>query len=303
MQNENLKLTLSSDQNKLFKDWIASKYGKEEAERQVIIQTIISPFIDSSGTTVMTLADNIGELLKDNDRDVRLNAITYLLGRQFDMVPIKDIVECLKDEDEEVREAAIWTLWNFEIRISDAMIRKILAMLHDKNSYVRDAAIQVLSEFRDRLDTDAIEDIISCMKDIDNKVQISALTAVAKIFDFSSASDDRNYRLLLDLFNMMQDDVLRQYAHEVLINICGKLSRATMHKLAGLLQTVAPDIRDDVTEFLSSIGQNDLVYSHMPEYGSRRRDEHKHLHDGKVISAAPPKFSELLEEVTAIITR
>ncbi|MBI4847019.1 MAG: hypothetical protein HY808_00375 [Nitrospirae bacterium] len=30
---------------------------------------------------------------------------------------------------------------------------------------------------------------------------------------------------------------------------------------------------------------------------------HKHLHNGKVISATPPKFSELLEEITAVIAR
>ena len=30
---------------------------------------------------------------------------------------------------------------------------------------------------------------------------------------------------------------------------------------------------------------------------------HKHLHDDKVISATPPKFSEILEEITAIIAQ
>ncbi len=30
---------------------------------------------------------------------------------------------------------------------------------------------------------------------------------------------------------------------------------------------------------------------------------HKHLHDGKVVSAPPPRLSELLEEITAIIAR
>ncbi len=30
---------------------------------------------------------------------------------------------------------------------------------------------------------------------------------------------------------------------------------------------------------------------------------HKHLHDGKLTTATPPNFSELLEEITAIITQ
>ena len=30
---------------------------------------------------------------------------------------------------------------------------------------------------------------------------------------------------------------------------------------------------------------------------------HKHLHEGKVISSTPPKFSEILEEITAIIAQ
>jgi len=147
---------------------------------------------------------------------------------------------------------------------------KILAMMHNNKSYVRDAALQVLSEFRDRLDADAIEEIISCMKDTDKKVQISALKAVARIFDFSSASDDRNYGLFLDLFGMIQDDDLRPHVFNVLDNVCGLLNRAMLHKLGGLLETETLDIRQNVADFLLSIGQEDLVTSHMLEYcGSR----------------------------------
>ena len=52
--------------------------------------------------------------------------------------------------------------------------------------------------------------------------------------------------------------------------------------------------------------QNRLVfrYDNAPHY----KDipvfpNHKHLHDGKVISATPPKLSEILEEITALIAQ
>jgi len=52
--------------------------------------------------------------------------------------------------------------------------------------------------------------------------------------------------------------------------------------------------------------QNRLVFRY--DNAPHHRDipafpNHKHLHDGKVISATPPKFSDLLEEITAIIAQ
>lgn len=194
-------------------------------------------------------------LLKDKDPDVRLKSVRYLLESDWEskVAPIEDILECLKDEDERVREEIIYNLSSLEI--SDTAIQKIVDMLQDKSPHVRDAALRALTDLWIKLDPASMQAVINLVKDSNRSVQLSALKALPRLI----TPDELNQGLLYEFFRMMDDDELRPAVLEVLDCFGPSLNGEAVHRLANTLNDEDTSRSRNIAEFLSSMGHDDLV--------------------------------------------
>lgn len=257
-----MKLDLTKEQSRQFGEWLKSYSNLKQRVQQSVVQGTIAMSEDNSGNAVLTFSDNIGELLKDNDQTVRLQALNYLLerGGQSDIAPVNDIVNRLSDESREVREAVLKNLDSFIYKIDDALRKKIIRLLWDKNPGIREAGVRALTVIGIDADDGTLDEIISLTKDIDTHVRKAAVCALRGF------SDDLSSTTICEIIKMLKVDDLHSTASEFLNDIGGQLNDNTVVEICGYLRDEDSEMRALVAEFLCQIGQEDLVQSCMPEH-------------------------------------
>jgi HEAT repeat protein len=115
-------------------------------------------------------------VLKDNDSDVRKAAIGALM-KIGDARATEPLIAALKDSDWQVRRSAAEAL----AKIGDARATEpLIAALKDSNWQVRRSAAEVLAKIGDAR---ATEPLVAVLKDSDRDVRRSAAGALAKIGD------------------------------------------------------------------------------------------------------------------------
>ena len=117
------------------------------------------------------------KLLKDKNRGVRLSAIDALKKISSSYV-LSAFVECLKDEDEEVRYRVEEALGE----IGPAAMPVLIGALKDKNVHVRKGGSGALRIIGPKAET-AVPDLVEILKDVDEDVgsRISAMWALVRI--------------------------------------------------------------------------------------------------------------------------
>jgi beta-lactamase regulating signal transducer with metallopeptidase domain len=103
-----------------------------------------------------SLVRAVVERLRDEDSEVR-QAAAHALGRLKDPSSIDALVRALDDEDEDVRHAALDALTNFERGVAAAPIRRLLS---SPDAEMRATAVGMLGDMKDRASIPAITSLV-----------------------------------------------------------------------------------------------------------------------------------------------
>ena len=174
------------------------------------------------------------ERLKDEDADVR-QAAADALGRIGNPMAIPELVKVLDDPQPDVQEAALDALAHFEHGVPAAPVQR---MLGSANADMRQRAIDILMNMHSMASLPAISGLVA---DVDADVRQSAIQAIQEMGSPSAAGsvmpalDDR-------------DADVRQAAVEALSQLGGAISDAALDKL---LQDADANVRQATVEYIS----------------------------------------------------
>lgn len=188
---------------------------------------------DARDTTVVRA---LMQRLKDEDAEVR-QAAAYALGRIENPMAIPALVDALADSDREVQEAALDALSSFDRGIPAAPIRR---MLTAEDPEMRQRAIQILAEMKDRESTPAIARLVS---DPDAEVRQQAIWALSELGEPGSAS-----AVAAGLAD--QDPEVRQMAIEAMCELGATIPAATLTRL---LQDPVDDVRQMALHYVAEL--------------------------------------------------
>ncbi len=121
--------------------------------------------------------DQLLNKIKDGDMETRLMAIKYL-GMRYDKRSIKPLIELLDDENNKVKEQAIYSLGAIG-RVED-IVDSIIQCLKVKDKKVKLAAIKVLGETGSNK---ATKPLIRLLSAEDKKIRESVVVALGQIRD------------------------------------------------------------------------------------------------------------------------
>ena len=228
--------------------------------------------------------------LKDEDAEVR-QAAAYALGRIENPIAIPALVDALEDRDPEVRSAALDALSNFDRGVPAAPIRR---MLGSDDAEVRQHAVHILAEMRDRESMPAIARMVA---DRDPEVRQAAHWALAEIGDPSSAS-----AVAAGLADAHHE--VRQAALEAMIELNGTIPDAALN---ALLQDRDADVRQSALHYVehrrvaSAVSQvvrmlddpSSDVREHAAEALSEIRTTESHAALRRALNHADPKVRRI----------
>lgn len=193
-------------------------------------QRVTGSFGDNARDTTVVRA--LMQRLKDEDAEVR-QAAAHALGRIENPMAIPALVDALGDPDREVQEAALDALSNFDRGIPAAPVRRMLAA---EDPEMRQRAIHILAEIKDRESAPAIARLVG---DPDAEVRQQAIWALNELGDPGSAPaaaaglNDR-------------DPEVRQAALWAMQELGGTIEIATLTRL---LQDADSEVRQAAIEY------------------------------------------------------
>jgi HEAT repeat protein/beta-lactamase regulating signal transducer with metallopeptidase domain len=173
------------------------------------------------------------ERLKDEDADVR-QAAADALGRIGDPMAIPELVKALDDAQPKVQEAALDALSNFEHGVPAAPVQR---MLSSTNANMRQRAVDILMSMHAVAALPAISALVA---DADADVRQNAIQAIQELGSPSSAG--AVMPALAD-----RDADVRQAAVEALAQLGGAIPDAALDKL---LQDSDADVRQATVEYI-----------------------------------------------------
>jgi HEAT repeat protein/beta-lactamase regulating signal transducer with metallopeptidase domain len=174
------------------------------------------------------------ERLKDEDADVR-QAAANALGQIGDPMAIPGLVNALDDPQLRVQEAALDALSQFERGVPEAPVQRMLA---STDADMRERAVQFLMSMRAKA---ALPAITALVTDADADVRQSAIQAIQEMGDPSAAGT------IMPALGDRDADV-RQAAVQALAQLGGAIPDATLDKL---LQDSDEDVRQASVEYIS----------------------------------------------------
>ena len=176
------------------------------------------------------------ELLKDEASEVR-NAAVDVLGDQQRLPDaiLQQIVELLKDEASEVRNAAANALRG-QKELSDVILAQISELLKDKVNGVRSAAANTLRRQK-KLSDAILQQIVELLKDEAIEIRRAAAEALGGQQQLSNEWINRIIELLKD-----KDHEVRRHAIYAL-GMQKKLSNSCLKQIAKLLKDKNKDVR------------------------------------------------------------
>ncbi len=174
------------------------------------------------------------ERLKDEDANVR-QAAAYALGRIGNPMAIPELVKALDDPQPDVQEAALDALSEFKHGVPVAPVQR---MLGSSSADMRQHAIDILTSMHAMASLQAISALVS---DPDADVRQSAVQAIQEMGSPSSAGT------VLPALSDNDSDV-RQVAVYALAQLGGSIPDGTLDKL---LQDADPDVRQATVEYIS----------------------------------------------------
>ena len=180
--------------------------------------------------------------LKDNDVEVRRAAVQSLSNFD-DPRAIPGFIDALHDSDPEVRGSAASALGSFEDRRA---IPGLIGLLKDQNKDVREAALSSLGSFPGEI---PVEALVQALGDPDPEVRAAALGLASRRSDDDKPADPQVVQAVTNLIADPNADV-RSEAAEALSSL--NLKEAP----AGLLAAAKdknPDVRQHVAEALGAI--------------------------------------------------
>lgn len=186
---------------------------------------------DVKDTTVVRA---LMQRLKDEDAEVR-QAAAHALGRIENPMAIPALVEALSDPDRDVQEAALDALSSFDRGIPAAPIRR---MLTADDPEMRQRAIHILAETGDRESAAAIARLVS---DPDAEVRQQAIWGLYELGDASSVP-----AIAAGLGD--EDPEVRQMAIEAMCELGGDIPAATLTRL---LQDQVDDVRQMAIHYVA----------------------------------------------------
>lgn len=170
--------------------------------------------------------------LKDEDAEVR-QAAAHALGQIENPMAIPALVEALGDPDRDVQEAALDALSSFDRGVPAAPIRRMLAA---EDPEMRQRAIHILAEIKDRESLPAIARLVG---DADAEVRQQAIWALSEIGDPASAP-----AVAAGLAD--RDPEVRQAALWAMRELGGAVEPATLMRL---LQDDIAEVRQAAIEY------------------------------------------------------
>jgi HEAT repeat protein/beta-lactamase regulating signal transducer with metallopeptidase domain len=174
------------------------------------------------------------ERLKDEDADVR-QAAANALGQIGNAMAIPGLVNALDDPQLRVQEAALDALSQFERGVPEAPVQRMLA---STDADMRERAVQILMSMRAKAALPAITALVS---DADADVRQSAIEAVQEMGDPSAAGT------IMPALGDRDADV-RQAAVQALAQLGGSIPDASLGKL---LQDSDENVRQASVEYIS----------------------------------------------------
>jgi len=196
---------------------------------------------------------DLREMLKDEDRDVRLAAAEALaqILQQMGRDAVPDLLEMLKDEDRAARRAPGRALAQILQQMGRDAIPDLREMLKDENGDVRGAAAQALAQVAGR---DEIPELWKMLKDEDWSARRAAARALAQV-----AGRDA----IPDLREMLKDEDwgARRAAGWALAQILQQMGRDAIPDLREMLKDENGDVRGAAMRALQGlVTENDLVW-------------------------------------------
>jgi HEAT repeat protein/beta-lactamase regulating signal transducer with metallopeptidase domain len=174
------------------------------------------------------------ERLRDDDAEVR-QAAAYALGRIGDPMAIPELVKALDDPQPRVQEAALDALSEFERGVPVAPVQRMLA---SNNADMRQHAVYILMNMHAMASLPAISGLVS---DPDADVRQSAIEAIQEMGSPSAAGT------VLPALGDRDADV-RQAAVYALAQLGGSIPEAALDKL---LQDSSEDVRQATVQYIS----------------------------------------------------
>jgi HEAT repeat protein/beta-lactamase regulating signal transducer with metallopeptidase domain len=173
------------------------------------------------------------ERLKDEDADVR-EAAAHALGRIGNPMAIPELVKVLDDPQPKVQEAALDALSEFERGVPEEPVRRMLA---SSNADMRERAIDILMNMRAK---GSLSSITSLVSDADADVRQRAVQAIQEMGNPSAAG------AIVPALGDNSADV-RQAAVQALAELGGSIADAVLDKL---LQDANKEVRQATVQYV-----------------------------------------------------
>mgnify|MGYP001606777466 CR=1 FL=1 len=183
----------------------------------------------------------LSKALSDRNSQVRASALRALppqAGSTF-----SHILDALKDESADVREAAVWRLRKFRLEETSSLLVELLL---DKSGVVRNAAASVLGEMKARDATDPL--IALFLGDSEEYVRRTAEWALGMMEDVDIGSH---------LFLLFHGDVVQRRNSAFVLGALR--SKEAFPALLDILKDEAPEIRSASAWALGKIGMKEAI--------------------------------------------
>jgi HEAT repeat protein len=136
--------------------------------------------------------------LRDENAEVRLAALTSLKSAtgHLDTAMLGEVVGCLHDEKVPICIAALVVLKLEGARLDTKMLHELVGCLHAESADVRQGALSAIESADGRVDTGIQREIVACLKDEDVGVRRYAMSAINSL---STPYDTESLQVLLGL--------------------------------------------------------------------------------------------------------